>query len=226
MKILQRLLTATIGASLIALQVVDAAQAVVTLASASLGPTNSGDGFTISSNQFLGWRFQLTSTFQVTAIGGNLQIGSGSIFGAIVALSGSNTLLPEQSFLPEQVLAATTLDASSGSGDVRIPLSVTLAPGNYGLVYGSGLFATTGSGIILYGNSDFPGSTYFSCSNCMSGSGTWSDSQITNTRFVVEGNAITSVPVTVPESSSALSLLGLGSLGTSYILRGGSNKQS
>lgn len=216
MNILQKLLTATVGATLIALEAVDAVQAVTLLASASLGSTNSGAGFTVDSNQFLGWKFHLENTFQVAAIGGNLKIGSGSIFGAIVALSGPRAVLPGEAFLPEQVLASTTWDLDHGSGDVLIPLSVTLASGDYGLVYGSGLFGASGSGLILNSNSDFPGVSYFVCGNCTSGSGSWSDSQIKNTRFVVEGNAVTPVP----EPSSTLCLLVFGSsLVASYMLR-------
>lgn len=240
----QKLSVATAGAALIVLEAVSGAQAV-TLASASLGSTNPGDGFTVDANQFLGWRFQVNNTLQVQAIGGNLKMGSGSIFGAIVALGEPDGLPQGKPFLPGEVLTSKTFDSTNLAGDVRIPLSVTLAPGNYGLVYGSSLLGAAGSAIMPYNNSDFSASSYFICSNCTSSaSGNWSNSQISNVRFVVEGNADTPVPqpttvpqptivpeptpvskpATVPEPSSALCMLAFGSLAAGMMLRKGGTR--
>lgn len=219
MNIWKKLLTATAGAVFLSLKVVYAVKAV-TLASASLGSNNTGIGFTIDNNQFLGWRFQAESTLQVTAIGGNLSKGSGSLFGIIVALNSFNKLPQGEPFLPEEILAITTFDSSKLFGDVEVPLSVRLAPGYYGLVFGSGLFGATGSSAMPYNNIDLPGSSYFVCWNCTTEKGTWSNSQTTNIRFVVEGDdgPPISQPSAVPEPSSVLGLFAFSILGASYML--------
>src|SRR4028118_2278957 len=95
MNLLTKLSCISVGAVFISLGIVNTAQAVtVTLESASLGSTGQSAGFSIIPSQFLGWKFQLTNTLQVTDIGGHLGSNSpnNEIFGAIVSLSGHNAL--------------------------------------------------------------------------------------------------------------------------------------
>lgn len=206
---LKKLSMATAGAAFISLSTVSTAQAV-SLTSAALGSTGETSGFSINDEQFLGWRFQLDNTFQVTAVGGNLG-ATGNIFGAIVSTNGPNEVPQGNPFLPGEVLASTTFNPDSLSSDTRAPLSVRLGPGNYELIFGSGLFGATGSGFMPSNNSDFPSSTYFYYSSRTFG-GSWIDGGISNTRFVVEANA-------VPEPSSALGTLTFSALSAGYLLQ-------
>lgn len=206
---LKKLSMATAGSAFFSLGTVGIAQAA-TLTSAPLGLTGETSGFSVNDEQFLGWRFQLDSASQVTAVGGH--IGAvGNIFGAIVAINDPNALPQGNPFLPGEVLASTTFNPGFISSDARTPLSVTLGPGNYELIFGSGLFGATGSGFMPSNNSDFLGSTYFYYSARNSG-GTWVDGGISNTRFVVEANAI-------PEPSSAVGTLAFSALGAGCLLQ-------
>ena len=92
-------------------------QALTILQTAMLGPTGQGGGVSLSTNQFLGARFSITTPMQVQTIGGHIgsRIGSfGSLFGAIVSLS-SPTALP--SGIPFNL---TTLAANNFYCSVRI----------------------------------------------------------------------------------------------------------
>jgi hypothetical protein len=191
MNLLTKLSCISAGAAFISLGIVSTAQAVtVSLESAPLGSTGQSGGALISSFQFLGWRFQLTDTLQVTYIGGHLGSLSpnNEIFGAIVPLSGSNALPQGNLSQPEEVLAATSFSFSPvfTSNDVIVPLSVTLNPGNYALVFGSGLFGASGAAVMPSNNNpNFPGSSYF-FSNVNNGFA-WVSGGLSGTRFFVKG---------------------------------------
>ena len=165
---LKKLLMGTIGTTLFSIGIVGAAQAAtITIESAVLGATGENGGYAITagqrgffSPQFLGWRFEVDNTLQVTDIGGHLA-SFGSIFGALVSLNNPNALPQGSPFFPEEVLASTTFTAGFPSSDITTPLSVTLAPGNYALIFGAGLFGATGSGIMPNNNFDLPGASYF-----------------------------------------------------------------
>lgn len=172
-----KLSIATVGAALFSLGTVVAAQATtVILESAAFAPSQvspiAGYGIfaTQDIDQFLGWRFQLDSTLKITDVGGYLVSNNSSptnsdqIFVAIVSLI-SPTALPQGSpFLPGEVIAKTTFIPPSFLspilGDVTAPLSVTLNPGSYALIFGSGLFGATGSADALFNFGNFPDSSY------------------------------------------------------------------
>lgn len=181
--------------------------------SATLGETAQGGGASIISTQFLGSRFSVGNTVQVDAIGGHLtRLDSGNqlIFGAIVELS-SPTALPTggPSDLGE-VIASTTFSpplsndygGGPGSDDILVPLLATLTPGDYALVFGSGLFDATGYGVMPGNNTDLLGSSYFK----WDGAG-WSDlSSNQGFRFVVSGSSEPAVPE--PTTLAIWSVLG------------------
>ena len=79
------------SALIIALAVLtpNAIQAAVIHQSATLGPTGLHTGSTIALHQWLGSRFTLTETTDITAIGGHIFQSSGSIFGAVIPLAGA-----------------------------------------------------------------------------------------------------------------------------------------
>ncbi|MEQ9668932.1 hypothetical protein [Coleofasciculus sp. G2-EDA-02] len=232
--VLKKLSMATAGGILIALGTVGTTQAsTITLESATLGSTGQRGGTSISDNQFYGWRFQIDTTLQVTHIGGHLLGGvlyqgnlvrGYDIFGAIISLNSSDALPQGTPFLPEEVLATTILTTTFPSSEIFVPLSVTLTPGSYGLVFGSGLFGATGvGGMPNYSDqSDIPPTniaTYF----------WWNDGEGYNppywrngnnggtsrTRFLVRGEFVESVP----EPAFTIGLLTLGALGVSSVVK-------
>lgn len=226
MNLITNLIASTAGASLVSLGAVSAVQAV-TLESASLGSTGETGGYEISFSpinnaaQFPGWKFDLDTTFEVTAVGGHLGIfdPSKTLFAAIVELNNPDALPQGEPFAPGEVLASTTFSPTYPSSDISTPLSVTLKPGTYGLVFGGGLFGATGGeflkeGFIPTNNSALPGETYFDYSCCISSGGEpfhgiWRTSGfLNNARFVVEGNPISGVSVPEPLTSSGTAVAG------------------
>ncbi|NEP10190.1 MAG: hypothetical protein F6K14_08220 [Symploca sp. SIO2C1] len=182
--------------------------------------TGISGGSAVFDDQFLGWRFELDNPFQVTDIGGTF-FGFGfpnqEIFGAIVSLSESDALPLGSPFLQEEVLAVTTFNIPLGHNDILTPLEVSLDPGNYGLVFGGGLFGATGIISAMSSLNGGPlassGIEYFQWRVDRNPPlrARWSDSGSPN-RFVVAGSTLVSDPVSVPETSPVLSLLALGTL--------------
>ncbi len=208
--------------------------ATITLESARLGTTGqtgqSGEPViysneSIGTNQFLGWRFQLTDPLQVTEIGGHvgtflpnsnseLDTGNGEVFGAIVSLSDSNAVPKVNPFqLEEEVLASTSFSPGFPSRDVTVPLFVKLNPGNYALIFGTGLFGASGYGFMPDFQQDFPGSSYFfSVDTFWEGGGGFRGA-----RFVVKGESVVFTPI--PEPTCTLGLLTLGISGAGLLLK-------
>jgi len=151
--------------------------------SATLGPTGIDfPGNSINSGQYLGSRFSITQQVEVSEIGGHLRTQTGNIFGAIVELSGP---LPSSFPLSAgEVVASTVISAPGLSSDVSVPLSVTLMPGDYAIIFGSGQFGATGFGLMTFNNVNTPegvGSYFFSQA------GNWLNGGFDNTRFTVNG---------------------------------------
>ncbi|MHC4742135.1 MAG: SdrD B-like domain-containing protein, partial [Planctomycetota bacterium] len=153
--------------------------------SATLGPTGQSGGWGINSDFFMGSRFYVDRTVNVTSIGGHLvEWQGGAFFGAIVSLSNMYDLPNGFPFLGAEVVASTVFDPGYPSSDFRTPLSVTLWPGSYALIFGSGEFgAFNGVGAMPYsGQTDIGGASYI----LWNGSGWW-ESASGQARFVVEG---------------------------------------
>jgi hypothetical protein len=179
--------------------------------SALLGPTGQTGGaligtLTPGSDQLLGARFHIDDEVHVVAVGGHLSEhhdpGRGSLFAAIVPLGGSSAF-PTGSPIDDTTLAVALFMASFFSTDLLVPLSLTLAPGDYALIFGSNRFGATGFGVMPTNNADLFGiAPYFFWDPP---SGEWRNTTSGGLRFVVSGEAI-------PESST-LSLLVVGTLG-------------
>lgn len=184
------------------------AQAGVIFVSASLGPTGvTSPGLVIFNvpgfgAQFLGARFHLDSTKQITAIGGHLVRNtntSGILFGAIFPLSGPMAV-PTGNPFDSAPLASTAFIPAATSTDFRTPLSLTVGPGDYGLVFGAGLFGSPAGaeGDLITNGADLPGvssATYFGWHGAMmtplgSVPAHWDTMGGPNERFVVEGNDV------------------------------------
>jgi hypothetical protein len=116
---------------------------------ATLGQTGltSGGGLACSNLFFTGWRFEVTNgPIQVSRIGGHFFPGSGSVFGAIVQLTGPNDDPDDFALTTPDVLGTTLVPLpTGGSNEASGPISLTLQNGWYLAVCGSGAFGATGS---------------------------------------------------------------------------------
>ncbi len=182
------------------------AKADIIYESALLGP-QSDSGTLINAQQFMGTRFHLDNPAAVQQVGGAFY-SSGTIFGGIFSLSGP-TAFPSGNPIDVAPLALTVFVAaySPFAWDIRTPLDVTLGPGDYALVFGSGLYGATGFGVATTDNIDVPGSSCLWWNGWYAPSAAWWnwDPGFSGpVRFVVEG-------VTVPEPG-CLSIFATGAL--------------
>jgi hypothetical protein len=105
-------------------------------------------------------------------------------------------------------LATSTFNTGGVIFDTLTPLSVSLDPGDYAMVSGSGLFGAAGQADMTEDGTDTPagvGSHFIQ--TVFSG---WQDNGFRNTHFVVEATP-RPPPSTVPELSSIV-ILGIGSV--------------
>lgn len=194
----RRIVLLTIG--ILSLVFFGQVQGTIIHQSALLGTTGQGGGVSLYSNQFLGSRFTISgAAVNVESIGGHMYNFSGSLFGAIVSLSGPNAL-PSGNPFDLTTLASTNFTGPFPSADILTPLSVTLSPGDYAVIFGSGQFGASGSGAMPNNNTDLPGASYFFWTGY-----NWQNGGFTKARFVVEGTVI-------PEPTTFL-LFGMGLLG-------------
>jgi hypothetical protein len=132
----------------------------IIMETATLGPDPT-PAIGIGALQWVGARFTVFKNVEVDHIGVNLA-GAQTIFGAIVPLSGPDGL---PTFSPDQIesfaLAHTTFTAPAAVADLSLPLSVTLAPGNYGVVFGIGAFGAGGGANLTSGNQPTAQSSFF-----------------------------------------------------------------
>src|SRR5262245_33601347 len=106
----------------------------------------------IGAIQWLGARFTIAQTVQVDHIGCRIA-GAETAFGAIVpldGLSGLPTSPPAQ--IASYALAGTNFVLPTNFSDVSVPLSLSLAPGSYGVVFGIGPFDSHGGGNLTTNN--------------------------------------------------------------------------
>jgi hypothetical protein len=156
------------------------------------------DGWLLSQTQFVGARFRVTATTDVTAVGGHLR-GSGTIFAAIERVSepGAMPISPDCPFptfstLPcsqpfSATIATTVFVPPATHADVTVPLSVRLTPGTYALIFGSGYFGAAGFGLMAFTNQDLPAASYFHWRGDPTIAMGWVDGGVHSARFVVVG---------------------------------------
>ena len=176
------------------------------------GPLIDGQagGIALLPTQFLGARFEVANTVEVQSVGGDIVgIASGPLFAAIIPLS-SLSALPSGPLSSLDVIAETTFTAPFPGGDVSVPLSVTLEPGVYGLLFGSGLFGATGEGAMPRDNKEIPENASLFDYHLSAGVLGWYDTVAHGLRFFVKG---TTGSQSVPDTGSTLSLLALGVIG-------------
>ncbi len=134
--------------------------------SGTLGPTGVTwaeviDGTVPSSSVspavFSGLRFELAAPVVTEQVGGHFvgsDVSQGSFFGAIVALDDANDFPDSSDLSTSDVLGSTTLDFPKTSAEVYGDLTLELEPGWYALVFGSGLFGSSGDGAMPLNNPD------------------------------------------------------------------------
>lgn len=202
-----------------------------TLESSRLGSLSGLPGLVVGADQFLGWRFQLDAPLQVTDIGGHFYGFNSEIFGTIVSLSSPNAFPQENPSELEKVSLASTTFSIINNGNPNssvfflTPLSITLKPGNYALIFGSGLFGASGEEAMPVPENQiaFPNTSFFfadlSVDPNASGSFSWSEllpepqGNEGDLYFTIRGNPISSVPEPSPiHSLLILSILGAGSV--------------
>lgn len=179
--------------------------AAIVYQSATYTGQDTGE-YILTDNNFMGAVFTLTKTTAITGIGA--QFGgfpSGDIFGAIVPVgsptdvpAGASTNLAAIS-LADVVFAVPQATAI----DLIEPLKVTLGPGSYAVIFGSGQFGATGFAGLGSLNDPVGSPTlirsFFSDS--------WDSFSDAGVRFVVEGAAL-------PEPTTwAMMVVGFGALG-------------
>lgn len=190
------------------------ASAATIFASGTLGPTGipmadlrNGNvpGTNIKDVVFAGVRFELTQQVITSQIGGHFVAPlGGTFFGVIVALDDANDFPDSGDLSTPDVLGNTLLSFPVPSNEVFGDLNLSLEPGWYALVFGSGLFGATTNGATVRNGIDIADPTYIAF---QPGSAFgWNDitSFAPNHRFVVTGLAI-------PEGSS-ISLASLASI--------------
>lgn len=118
-------------------------------------------GTNVNTFVFAGVRFELNKPAITTEIGGHFVAPmSGTFFGAIIALDGSNDFPDSNDLTSSDVLGKTILAFPSSSAEVFGDLSLSLDPGWYALVFGSGLFGANGSGGAVRNGMDFGDPSY------------------------------------------------------------------
>jgi hypothetical protein len=195
-------MSATVAAGSIALMT--AAPAMSDTLYASSGYVNNngaevGDyAFDNTSSSLIAATFTLAQQSHVTGVGGVFtQFGDGgSIFASLIAAPAAQTSVTAGS-LPGLSLANAVFTPPEDGSDATTPLSVTLSPGTYELVFGSGLFGATGySGLASGMNGQA------SLLQTVDGGASW-DALNDSVRVTVSGNVVP-LPAALPLLCSGL----------------------
>jgi len=198
-----------------ALVCTDLAQADIIYESATLGQVGLTGGIAVAAGYddyidtdcYAGARFHIDYEAQVTAIGGHFLHGygnTGSLFGAILPLSGPGMMPSIPPFDFSNVIASTVFVPDRPSSDYRTPLAVTLQPGDYALIFGSNALGAADGimAIMADGQQRLEGGDLILAET---GGGWFAEQTGLPARFVVEGT------VNVPEPASA-AMMAIGAL--------------
>ncbi len=123
------------------------------------GPSGSG----VEEDVFSGVRFELSQPVRTSRVGGHFVVAPNSdtsFFGAIVRLDSFADLPDSEDLLTDDFLGMTTLEFPTTSTEVFGELELLLDPGVYALIFGSGLFATSGNGAAVLNNPDIGSPSY------------------------------------------------------------------
>lgn len=194
------------------------AQGSVLYESAIIGATNltyddhagTPGGVNLSEHLYLGVRFYLATRSHVQSVGGNM-VGdaqsTGQAYAAVVSLTDGGDFPDTNDLNGVDVLGVTHLEMPRYSREVVEKLELTLDPGWYALVLGSGLNGATGFGAMPGNNYEVGEPSYIAGGLVFNSE--WQNlsyPQFNSLRFVVYGNAIPE-PAGVLTTSSLICLL-------------------
>ncbi len=139
-------------------------------------------GYSLAANQLLGVRFQVTTPWRITRLGGHLFEAGGAtgLFVAVVPLDGPDDL-PDTTDLSDAVWG-TSFHGPPQSADVLVNAGLVLEPGWYGMVLGGGLFGSDGSGGLVAFSPELGRPSWFRQIG-----GAWQDGGSPGKRFVIRG---------------------------------------
>jgi hypothetical protein len=176
------------------------ASAEILFQSGTLGPTGitwndlalgNVPGTNVNSAVYAGVRFQLTQAVKTTSVGGHFVApANGTFFGAIVSLDDANDFPDSGDLSTPDVLGATTIEFPSPSNEVFGNLPLQLDPGWYALVFGSGLFGSTGAGGALRNGMDIGSPTYIAFQPLSGAPWLEISPDFSHHRFVVTGTIV------------------------------------
>ena len=168
------------------------AQSPFLFETATLGPVGvQGLGIFADADQYIGAKFEVSEQTNVENLGGHIfadGFSSGSVFAAVVPLDPV-TDLPSTLDLSDAIFSTLFLPPRP-SEEVVLDVDFELAPGRYGLVFGSGQWGATGAALMPENNEDIGEPEYFSIAFIGSGSPpTWGNAGFRSCRFFVVGNS-------------------------------------
>ncbi len=119
-------------------------------------------GSNVSKYVFQGVRFHLDKPVVTTRIGGHFiaNEGGGDFFGAIVCLAGDRDFPDSADLSTMDVLGTTQLTFPNPSKEVFGELNLNLDTGWFALIFGSGLFSTSGKGATVQNGTDVSSLSY------------------------------------------------------------------
>jgi len=166
-------------------------------ATAAMNPQTEGVPV-VATIQFIGARFSLEDPVHLEQIGASFYAinESDTFFAAIVAFDLGFDLPRGLPFEDGEVLGSTILQPGTNLTEALASISLTLDPGNYGIVIGTGLYGASGVGGMPNNNSDHLHSSYFRWSDIPMQTPEWSYGG-DGYRFLINGQV-------VPEPSTAL----------------------
>ena len=145
----------------------------------------------ISPSVYTGVRFQLDRKTITERIGGHFVSGSsGTFFGAIIELDAADDTPDSFDFTTSDFLGATTLVFPVESDEVYGDLALSLDPGWYALVFGSGVFGTNGNGNAVRNGTDIDNPSYIAAQPFSGISGWFNIGTFPNHRFVLKGQVV------------------------------------
>ncbi|WP_347985711.1 PEP-CTERM sorting domain-containing protein [Methylomonas sp. AM2-LC] len=193
-----------IATLLVALALVNTQAVADTILSTADYNVNEPGDYVIDSSNYLATSFTLTQAEQITSIGGHFtQFGDGNnIFAEITSVTAQG--LPTST-----VLAQVNFAPNTDGTDSSTAFSVLLGPGTYDIIFGGNTTTAPGSSGLASGQDITGNATFYQSTD----SGvTWSTLAANDLRVVVQGTAVSAVPL---PSSLPLLLSGLGLLGFS-----------
>lgn len=200
-RVLRRLPAAVLAAALVLSARVTSVTAATIFESGTLGPTGvtfgqlsngTVPGTNVNSSVYTGVRFELTQPIVTSKVGGHfVERFAGTFFGAIVKLDDESDFPNSTNLSTPDVVGAATLPFPNPSAEVFGNLNVSLNPGWHALVFGSGLFGTTGSGGAVRNGVDIGSPTYIGFDPNMN----WFNLDVLptsfdNHRFVINGTFV------------------------------------